>query len=295
MECTTDLKLFVLVNLLKWLKQKSISKEKVGFTNGNYYPKRFYCSQKPACFLCNLDCNLRNKYYKQIYKNGQLLFEIITEIPYEDEEVDEMPAMILEEIHKNNFMTKEEVLEALREKYFLEISERTLKYYGTERLIEPGSKVSLRGFVGSVSIYPSQTPLVIVAIKELKGKYGLKLNEISFYKNLIYKFDGPEIIKYLDEPQDKQKITRLEKNRFTMVLNYYGCAEAGYQYDYAHGGFMLDGKRILVVDYHEIKDGLLEEVHVELKAAAHGKIKSLSDLKTLKEVIYSKEGIEIKN
>ena len=151
---------------------------------------------------------------------------------------------------------------------------------------------------GSVSFFKEQTPLIIVGLEKLNKIYGLALKEISKYRSIVYNFDQKELIKYLAEPKKnetelKQQLTRLESIRFFMVLNHYACAEAGYQYDYEHGGVTIEGKRILVVNFHEIKDGKLAELHVKLKKTAPGKIKSLSDLPGFKEVIYSRKGIEI--
>jgi len=200
-------------------------------------------------------------------------------------------------IKEAGLITKQEVLKQLK-RYGIEIKSRTLAYYIAEKLIEPPIKKGMPGITGSVSFFKEQTPLIIVGLEKLNKKYGLALKEISKYRSIVYNFDQKELIKYLAEPKKnetelKQQLTRLENIRFFMVLNHYACAEAGYQYDYENGGFTIEGKRILVVNFHEIKEGKLVELHVELKVAAPGKIKSLSDLPDFKEVIYSRKGIEI--
>lgn len=205
-----------------------------------------------------------------------------------------------EELLEGNYSLKrEELFKLAKSEYNINLTEPTLKFYIREGLIPAGKKIIEKGTWGSTSFYKIQTLIMFLAVRDLNKMYGFSLDEIKKYKKLVYSFDEVELTKYLidsykNETEYKQQLTRLEKIRFTMVLNYYACAEAGYKYDYDHGGFTLGNKRILVIDSHVEKDNMTKELHIELKELPLGNIKSLACLKTFKEVIYSKEGIEIK-
>ena len=51
-----------------------------------------------------------------------------------------MPKRNLDEIHKEGYLTKDEVLDKLEDYYIIEITPRTLKYYGTLGIISSGIK-----------------------------------------------------------------------------------------------------------------------------------------------------------
>jgi len=320
-----DFKLFFLINLYntidypkpilelleKWLTWINIYKEEVDYMNGNYYPKRYCCSEKPACFKCKLNCKLRNMYYKEIVKNDKILFKIHFKIPYEDNDLN---IKILEVIHKNDYITKEEVIEQLEKNYGIVITPEILKYYGTENLIEPGIKVYYNGIAGSGSIYPKQTPLMIAGIKALiesykLSRYEITLKDIIKYRNLLY-FNELELAKYLlpldineiENEYDRQEFV-LEQIKIVMIIKCYACAEVGFLYE--PRGLTIKNNKKIIVSYDDPiinKDNSIE-IHIKLRKHIEGSLiqgdldkleDSLEGLKTLKEVVYStKEPMKI--
>jgi DNA-binding transcriptional MerR regulator len=114
---------------------------------------------------------------------------------------------------ENEYITKEEVINQLKEKYKINISPRTLKYYGTVNLIEPGIRTYLKGIAGTVSYYKANTLLVITKIKELNECYGLTLKEIYKYKN--WKLGEDEMFK--DENGALRILNKVEKAKLQVV------------------------------------------------------------------------------
>jgi len=96
-----------------------------------------------------------------------------------------MSKINLDEIHKKGYLIKDEVLNKLEDYYFIEITPRTLKYYGTIGLINSGIKENIKGIVGSVSLYPNNTPEIIFLIKLLQVETNMSLNEIREYFKVL--------------------------------------------------------------------------------------------------------------
>ncbi|MBC8386435.1 MAG: hypothetical protein H8E13_00035 [Actinobacteria bacterium] len=190
-------------------------------------------------------------------------------------------------IHENDYLTKEEVINILKQKYKINITSRALKFYGTEKLIEPGIKDYFQGFIGILSIYPKQTPLMINHIKKLQEIFKLKLKEISKYRNLGYEFDGLEI----------NNLNKIEYAKFETVITAYACAEVDY-IDW----FEIKSRNGEVHQpvFYEKRDknNDIEEIHVkiiEINVLGKSSVTEtpIGELPAYKEIIFSKKGVQI--
>lgn len=125
----------------------------------------------------------------------------------------------LDEIHKEGYLTKNEVLFKLEDYYFIEITPRTLKYYGTLGIISSGIKENIKGMVGSVSLYPKNTPEIIYLIKWLQVETNMSLNRICEYFKIFNLEDEYfkkflKIAKEYNEKEDSgEKMENLPKDR----------------------------------------------------------------------------------
>lgn len=128
------------------------------------------------------------------------------------------------EIKKKDCITKMELLEILKEKYNLEFSKRSLQFYITEKLIEPGIIEYFPGISGAVSFYNKKIPGMIYAIQELVNKYDISLKDIKNYKDIIYEFNVEALACYL--PNYKNIEDEIEISKFRTALTYFACAEA---------------------------------------------------------------------
>lgn len=243
--------------------------------------KQNYCKikYKGICFLQCKD-----------YRNGScpgfystiILHNNSINIPLYNEFIDNYYKDIIMEIKKKGYITKQEIFQILKEKYKLNFSKRNLQFYISEKLIEPGIMERFPGISGSVSFYREKIPLFIFGIKELLRKHNLTLKEIKKYKNLVYEFNQDSLADYLCFDYSK-KISNLEQTKFMTALEYFAFAEAGIKYS---------RKKFLPVHKSTIIDKV-EEIRVVLKELPPGIIKvySLDDLKTIKEVIFKKDGL----
>ena len=118
------------------------------------------------------------------------------------------------EVHKNGFITKEEIFKILKEKYGLNFSKRNLQFYVTQGLIEPGVIERVPGVTGSVSFYSEKVPEQIYAIDRFK-KLGVKirLNDIKYYLNLMKFFSKQETY------QNEDTIKKLDILTFQELKN----------------------------------------------------------------------------
>ncbi len=120
-----------------------------------------------------------------------------------------------EEMEKAGYIAKQEVIKILSIRYDLEISERTLKYYGTEGLIKPAIKAGLIGKTGSVSFFKKDTIKAIVSIKHLQKYYRFGLKDIAKYFKIL-EFKDIENLERLYE------VSNLELNSKSWDEDKYG-------------------------------------------------------------------------
>lgn len=203
-------------------------------------------------------------------------------------------------------ITKQELLNQLK-KDGIKIPSRTLTYYMDLGLLPKGILKFIPGLTGSVSFFKDNILLMIAGIKELSETYKLTLKEISKFKNLVYNFNELELAKYFDELEGiadeyiKMAHT-LERIKLERIVKIYACAEVGYKYNIVTSGFTINNKIIIAIsspttigDYS--KKIRIGEIHVKLLELVNGEIVSndgtWEGLKTFKEIVYSKRGVEI--
>ena len=158
--------------------------------NNNYHPKVKACSVRCTGFLC-AEWNYCNGCFSSFTDDsGNILLTVPLPIQQyddykeednisEDDNSTEIAKEVIKEMEKLDYIKKEEVFKILKNNYKIDITERTLKYYATEGLIEKSSIGRLPGVTGSVSFYKKNTPGLILLIKYLQNFYRLKLNEIK--------------------------------------------------------------------------------------------------------------------
>jgi len=244
--------------------------------------KQNYCKIKYKG-ICFLQCkDYRNGSCPGFYSTIILHNDTIN-IPLYNEFIDNYYKDIIMEIKKKGYITKQEIFQILKEKYKLNFSKRNLQFYISEKLIEPGIMERFPGISGSVSFYNEKIPLFIFGIKELLKKHNLTLKEIKKYKNLVYEFNQDSLADYLRKDIFSKKISNLEKAKFLTALEYFAFAEAGIKYS---------RKKFLPVHKSTIIDKV-EEIRVVLKELPPkiAKVNSFDDLKTIKEVVFKKDGL----
>ncbi|MBM3708336.1 MAG: hypothetical protein FJW69_08395 [Actinobacteria bacterium] len=158
--------------------------------NYSYNPKIKSCSIKCKGFTCP-EWNYCNGCFSPIKDNNDnILCLVPLPIQYYDDfkkknniSEDDNSSDIIKEVDQkmenNGYIKKEEVLMILKNDYQIRIKERTLKYYASQRIIEPSAVGRLPGVTGSVSYYKENTPELIFLIKFLQDFYRLKLEEIK--------------------------------------------------------------------------------------------------------------------
>lgn len=119
-------------------------------------------------------------------------------------------ARTLDEIHEKGFLTKDEVLDNLEDHYYIRITPRTLKYYGTIGLIDSGIKENVEGIIGSVSLYSRNTPEIIYLIKWLQVEARLTLDRICEYFKIL-ELDNDSIKKFRKIAFKYNKLQNREK------------------------------------------------------------------------------------
>ena len=210
-----------------------------------------------------------------------------------------MDAEILRKIHKNNYLTKGELLNQLKNKG-IKIPSRTLTYCIDLGLIPKSNKTFIRGIAGSVSYFEENTLLMITGIKLLTEYYGYQLKEISKYKNLVYDFNESEIYKIVTKPKnnkDEYAILRYEREltKFENIITTYGCFELGHKPGLKI--MMIDHKPYMpTIKYYTNKENRITEIAVKIQyseAIPGKKTAVLENLKFYKAVVFSKNGIEI--
>lgn len=86
---------------------------------------------------------------------------------------------------ENAYLTKDEVINALKDKYDINLSRRMLKYYGSSNLIEPGIVKQVPGIRGSVSLYKEKTPELINFINILVKHHGFTLKKVAELSGIL--------------------------------------------------------------------------------------------------------------
>lgn len=148
--------------------------------------------EKCLGFLCP---DFRNGYcegiIKSIFDKQGNFIASVRPLTFEDDSYEGVLMRTLEELHNNGYLTKQEVVDNLKEKYGIEISEGTLKYYATERLVDRGFKRRLPGIKGTISLYKDNTPDRIYFIKYLQDVYRFTLQKLAEYSKLLL-IENPE-------------------------------------------------------------------------------------------------------
>lgn len=129
-----------------------------------------------------------------------------------------MPKKNLDEIHKKGYLTKDEVLDSLDDRYFIDLTPRTLKYYGTIGLIDPGIKENVKGIVGSVSLYSQKTVEIIYLIKFLQIEGRLTLDRMSEYLKIL-NLDDDSFNSFIKVVTEYNKLLSQENELFEKPKN----------------------------------------------------------------------------
>lgn len=283
--------------------------------------KKNYCKLKKGnCFLgCkdykNSDCP---GYYSTIVlPNG-----VKINIPLYNEFYNNYFEEIIMKIKKNGCITKQEVFQILKEKYKLDISPRVLQYYVDRGLIGPGVKEGFPGVTGSVSFYDEKTPGQIHVIQELIKKRNITLEEIKKYKDIIYEFKEDVLACYLacyfpnykniDKSLDLE-IDGIERSKFRTAIKFFAFAESVIKFKSVilpliypiYKDKKIKEIRVIIKDWSKrVTYNSIEDINTRLRAQrilgvkdgvidSPEELNSLRNLKTIKEVIFSKDKIEV--
>jgi hypothetical protein len=153
------------------------------------YKKRNYCTiltGKCSGFLCeDFRMNICPGVMWEVHdRDGSIIARQSPPKNY-DFNIVEMTMQTIEEIHKSGYIKKDEVIQNLKDRFKIILSERMLKYYGTVGLIKPGIVTKILGIRGSVSIYLKKTPDLINLYDDLKKHYKLTFAKILEFSNIL--------------------------------------------------------------------------------------------------------------
>lgn len=212
---------------------------------------------------------------------------------------------------KNHYVTKQEILQILKDKYSQYFTIRSLQFYIDEQLINSGSRGNIMGFGGPTSYYSENTPGLVFAIQELE-KSQITLKDIKSYKDAIYEFNEDLNQYFLSDVNNLLKINSIDNAKFRTALTYFAAAEADIQ---------LNSQILPLISI--TGNGKIKEIHVcfkkwipkerldtkndietrftaELILLKRGNTIMqpeeqyvLNRLKTIKEVIFSKDLIQV--
>lgn len=223
---------------------------------------------------------------------GNVIYKVPPTIQYIDgtENIVEVLMKTYKEMEKEGYITKQEVIGILSSKYNIDISERTLKYYGTEGLIESGIKASLPGVTGSVSFYKKDTIKAIVSIKHLQEYYRFGLKDIAKY----FKILGFKDIENLERLYE---VSNLEPNGKNWDEDKYGGFEDGIKdlYKFEDVATVRSLVEVELLKKYKYQRDLLGVDHrVEIDKTRDGKFRIVVGFREDEEVVYfSEAGIEI--
>ncbi len=194
-----------------------------------------------------------------------------------------------EEMEKAGYITKQEVIKILSTKYDLVVSERTLKYYGTEGLIKPAIKAGLIGRTGSVSFYKKETIKAIVSIKHLQEYYRFGLKDIAKYFKIL-EFKDIENLERLYE------VSNFEPNEKSWDEDKYGGFEDGIKDLYKFEDIATVRGLVeleLLKKYKYQRDLLGVDHRVEINKTENGKFEVLVGfIEDEKKVSFTESGIK---
>ncbi len=182
--------------------------------SGNYQKKN-YCTaigNKCAGFLCSnyRFGNCKGVLWSAVDRDGNII-ATLSPSSFEDEDVSNIIMRTIEEIHKSEYLTKDEIIEVLKKKYGIELSKRMLKYYGTEGLIEPGIVTKIPGIKGSVSIYKENIPGIINFYNILKKRHKFTLKKIIKLSNILNFKDKEKLELYWEHYESHRVRNKGEK------------------------------------------------------------------------------------
>lgn len=128
------------------------------------------------------------------------------------------------ESKKNHYVTKQEILQILKDKYSQYFTLRSLQFYIDEQLIDSGTRGNLIGRSGTISYYSENTPGLVFAIQELE-KCQVTLKDIKAYKDAIYEFNE-DLNQYFPSDINNSLKNGIDNIKFKTALTYFACAEA---------------------------------------------------------------------
>jgi len=252
-----------------------------------------YCSTRCIGYVCQRfrsgECN---GVFSDIRdREGNVIYRVPPTIQLIDgtENIVEVHMKTYKEMEEAGYITKQDVIGTLATKYDLEIPERTLKYYGTEKLIEPGIKASLPGVTGSVSFYKKDTIKAIVSIKHLQKYYRFSLKDIAKY----FKILGFKDVNSLERLYE---VSNFKPNDMSWDEEKYGNLEDGFKDLYNFEDIAIV-RSIVQVDllnkYKHQRDLEGTDHRVEIEKATDGKFQIVVGFREDKKVVYFNEsGIE---
>lgn len=191
------------------------------------------------------------------------------------------------------YIEKKKIFSVLKRDYNLYFTERSLRNYVVEELIEPPFIDRVKGVVGSVSFYNINTPAMIYLTKWLrKVKAKLTFEVIRKYFSILKFEDSQELERLIEAKDLEARIDRLD-------LIYIGFFRALAELDILKKANLMSAKEIKRYSFGRIvKDPLVENIF-ELLDQMRCKITKdyiLIKLKSPVErtVFYRESGIEIK-
>jgi len=218
--------------------------------------------------------------------------QTVIRIPYNEklrmaENKDAVENYIIDTIHKEGYLTKNDLIRELKNKYSISISNSTLKYYNLKKLITPGINCKVDHFRGSVSLYVKKTPRLIALIKYLKDKKKYKLVELERYFKTLY-FHDVEKLKELYGAIHQGDLVKIQGRR-TMFGKLAG--ELMYFQEIAIYRSLLE-----IGEFKQpfSKVSLDPDITVDIKKDIESRYFIIVDLPRYKrKVIYTEEGIKI--
>ena len=252
------------------------------------YKKRNYCTKvtgKCSGFLCESyrRGNCIGVMWELQDRNGNII-AMLPPPKYDDIDISEIMMKIIEEIHKNGYIKKDEVIQKLKNKFGITLSDRMLKYYGTVGLIDPGIVTRVPGIRGSVSIYKQKTPDFINFFNILKKHYKLTFSKILEFSNIL-NFRDKEKLELYWRHYESHRVTDKGKGRYFK------------QYLLDVSGFEIFAILRAVLELDNIT-GSLEDISITSVDVAKDEkgefkitVKFFKDIK--EEVIFTENGVKV--
>lgn len=277
----------------------------ISIKNESYYPKLRTCSEKSnSCSVCLIrkkgDCEI----YDMLINEGDKKI-----INFRLEQI----------VEGKDYITKDKLLE-IAKNYKINLTDKLLSDYKKLGLIEPSimkSKAKL-GLIGrgTVGFYKQNTPEIIYAIQELMNKHKITLKDIKKYKDVIYEFKEDVLACYFPNYKNIDKsleIDGIERSKFRTAIKFFAFAELVIRFKSVilpliypiYKDKKIKEIRVIIKDWSKrVTYNSIEDINTRLRAqrilgAKDGvidspeELNSLRNLKTISEVIFSKDKIEV--